>query len=191
MKLLNALAHPIIIFVLCIPLIKIPDNVPQIVVWATFCSWALYFLLGANWKAGLWGGLCFVIGEICAIFIIVQFLATIPVLGGGPAGWALMIAVGLWAALMVLLAEQVKQIGAVPAYFIGAGLYFAVYFAWWPAQTFTVAGDYITPLIYLAVSMAFGFFMGWLTILLYGWWANFSKRFEAPAPVVAKAPTTN
>lgn len=184
MKVLNALAHPIIIFVLCIPLIKIPDNVPQLVVFGTFCCWALYFLLGANWKAGLWGALCFVIGEVCAVFIIMQLVAT-PFLGT----WSLMISVGLWAALMVLLAEQVKPIAAVPAYFIGAGLYFGVYFFWWPAQKFTVAGDYITPLIYLAVSMAFGFFMGWLTIVLYGWWASFYKKYEAPAVVEAKAKT--
>ncbi len=170
MKLLNALAHPIIIFLLCIPLIKIPDNVPQIVVFGTFCCWALYFLLGANLKSALWGALCFIVGEVCAIFIILQLMAT-PFLSS----WSLMISVGLWAALMVLLAEQVKPIGVVPAYFQAAALYFGVYFFWWPAQKFTVAGDYITPLIYLALSMAFGFFMGWLTIVIYGWWGNFSK----------------
>ena len=174
MKLLNALAHPIIIFLLCIPLIKIPEAVPQLILFAIFACWAMYFFLGANLKSALWGALCFVIGEICAILIIVQFLAT-PFLGS----WALMIAVGLWAAIMVLVAEQVKPIGTVPAYFQAAALYFGTYFFWWPAQKFTVAGDYITPLICLTLSMAFGFFMGWLTIVIYGWWGSYSKKLEA------------
>lgn len=169
MKIINALAHPFIIFVLCIPLIKVADFFPQIVLFAVFACWAMYFFLGANWKSGLWGALCFLIGEVCAVFIIMQFLAT-PHLGS----WALMLAVGFWAAVMVLVAEQIKLIGMVPAYFQAAALYFATYFFWWPTQTFTVAGDYLTPLLYLTLSMAFGFFMGWLTIVVYGWWGKYA-----------------
>jgi hypothetical protein len=182
MKVLNVLAHPIIIFVLCIPLMQVAAYVPQLVVFTSFCCWALYFLLGGNLKAGLWGGLCFILGEVFAIGIIVQFLAT-PFLGT----WALTIAVGLWAGLIILLAEQVKPIAAVPAYFIGAGLYFAVYFYWFPSIKPANPADYVLPLILCAASMAFGFVNGWLTVWLYGLWGAYYKKFEASQAKVVPA----
>lgn len=181
MKLLNLLAHPIIIFLLCIPLLQVANYVPQLVVFVSFCCWALYFLAGGNLKSGLWGAVCFILGELFAIAIIVQLMAT-PFLGT----WSLTLSVALWAGLIVLLAEQVKAIGLVPAYFIGAGLYFATYFSWWPAQKFTVPGDYVMPLILAALAMAFGFLNGWLTVWLYGLWGNFYKKYETPAVAAAK-----
>ncbi len=180
MKVLNVLAHPIIIFVLVLPLMLVAAFVPQLIVFVSFCCWALYFMLGGNLKSGLWGALCFFLGELFAIAIILQFLAT-PGLGI----WSLTLSVALWAALIILLAEQVKPIAAVPAYFQGAGLYFAAYFFWWPSQKFTVAGDYVTVTIYVFLSMAFGFLLGWLAVWLYGLWGAFCKKYEATNPVAA------
>lgn len=176
MKALNVLAHPIIVFLLCIPLMQLSVLLPSaLIVFVSFSCWALYFLLGANLKSGLWGGLCFILGELFAIAIIVMFLAT-PGLGT----WSLTIAVGLWAGLIILLAEQVKPIAAVPAYFIGAGLYFAAYFYWWPTTQPANPHDYVMPLVLVAFSMAVGFCLGWLTIWLYGLWGSYSKKLSEP-----------
>jgi hypothetical protein len=181
MKTLNVLAHPIIIFLVVLPLMLVSAFVPKLIVFVSFTCWALYFLLGANLKSGLWGALCFVLGELFAIAIILQFLAT-PGLGI----WSLTLSVAFWAALIILLAERVKPIAAVPAYFQGAGLYFAAYFFWWPAQPFTVPGDYLTVTILVALSMAFGFLNGWVTVWLYGAWGKFYEKYQAkiaaPAP---------
>ena len=178
MKMLNVLAHPIIIFLVVLPLMLVSAYVPQLIVFVSFCCWALYFLLGGTLKNGLWGALCFILGEVFAIIIIVQFLATL-----GLGVWSLTLSVAFWAALIILLAEQVKPIAAVPAYFQGAGLYFAAYFFWWPAQQFTVPGDYVTVTILVALSMAVGFLLGWTTVWLYGLWGNFYQKLEAPAKV--------
>lgn len=177
MKVLNMLAHPIIIFILVFPLMLVSHFVPQHVVWVSFSCWALYFLLGANLKDGLWGALCFILGEIFAAIIIIQFLAT-PGLGM----WSLVISVAFWAAVIIFLSERIPQIAAVPAYFQGAALYFAAYFLWWPVQSFTSEGtNYITPLIYVALSMLFGFLLGWCTVWLYGVWGKFYAKYEEPA----------
>jgi hypothetical protein len=183
MKTLNTLAHPLIIFLLCIPLMQLSVLLPtQLIVFVSFCCWALYFLLGANLKSGLWGGLCFILGEIFAVAIIVIFLAT-PGLGN----WSLTFAVALCAGLIILLAEQVKAISAVPAYFIGAGLYFAAYFYWWPTTNPANPQGYFLPLVLVAFSMAVGFCLGWLTILLYGWWGEYAKKLEKPEAAQASA----
>ena len=185
MKALNVLAHPIIVFLLCIPLMQLSVLLPtQLIVFVSFACWALYFLLGASLKTGLWGGLCFILGELFAIAIIVMFLAT-PGLGT----WSLTIAVGLWAGLIILLAEQVKPIASVPAYFIGAGLYFAAYFYWWPTTQPANPQDYVMPLVLVAFSMAVGFCLGWVTIWLYGLWGSYSKKLVEPQAAKKPAPT--
>jgi len=180
MKALNVFAHPIIIFLLVLPLMLVAAFVPQLIVFVSFSCWSLYFLLGGTLKDGLWGALCFILGEVFAILIIVQFLAT-PGLGV----WSLTLSVAFWAAMIILLAERVKPMAAVPAYFQGAGLFFAAYFYWWPAQEFTVPGDYLTVTILVALSMAFGFLNGWLTVWLYGLWGKFYQRLQAPAKTLA------
>ncbi len=180
MKALNVVAHPMIIFLLVLPLMLVSAYVPQLIVFVSFSCWALYFLLGGTLKDGLWGALCFILGEVFAILIIVQFLAT-PGLGV----WSLTLSVAFWAAMIILLAERVKPIAAVPAYFQGAGLFFAAYFYWWPAQQFTVPGDYLTVTILVALSMAFGFLNGWLTVWLSGLWGQFYAKLTAPAKAVA------
>ena len=80
----------------------------------------------------------------------------------------------------VLLAEQVKPIASVPAYFIGAGLYFAAYFYWWPTTQPANPQDYVMPLVLVAFSMAVGFCLGWVTIWLYGLWGSYSKKLVEP-----------
>lgn len=140
----------------------------------------VYLALADPWsgrrdKPHKWGALCFILGELFAIAIIVQFLAT-PGLGV----WSLTLSVAFWTALIILLAERVKPISSVPAYFQGAGLFFAAYFYWWPVQEFTAPGNYVTVTILVALSMAFGFLNGWLTVWLYGLWGRFYQRFETP-----------
>jgi len=175
-KVLNVLAHPIIIFLLVLPLMLVAALVPQLIVFVSFGCWALYFLLGGTLKTGLWGALCFILGEVFAILIIMQFLAT-PGLGI----WSLTLSVAFWAAMIILLAERVKAISAVPAYFLGAAFYFAAYFYWWPVQEFTVAGDYLTVTILVALSMLFGFLLGFLAVWLYGLWGKFYQKSQSPA----------
>ena len=79
-------------------------------------------------------------------------------------------AVGLIAALIILIAEFVKS-RMVPAWFLGAGTFFG-----YAASTAGASTGYALSIFNIFISLIFGFVNGWLTIWLYGKYAAWAKN---------------
>jgi len=168
MKLLNKLSHPLIIWLLIVPLCWINNLLPNNhVLWVSFQCWALYFLVGATLQGGLKAALNYFCGLIAAVAIFEVAGLTGAALGP----WTLSFAVGLIAALIVLIAESVKSLDMVPAWFIGAGTFFG-----YAASTAGASTGYVLSIFNIFISLIFGFVNGWLTIWLYGKYAAWAKN---------------
>jgi hypothetical protein len=125
----------------------------------TFCSWAAYFLLGANPKAAIAGWLSMILGTIGAIIIYV--VATM--LGGTGMNFpylALPLGVGVGVVIMILFG-RLPAANNVAAIFLGAGLFFGTMGAPDAASKGYILVA-VGELIYAAIGLA----AGYLTILI-------------------------
>lgn len=92
--------------------------------WAGFAAWACFFFAGADTKGAIKVMSCWIAGVIAAIAIIELGGALTDLIGNDKIGFTL--AVGLLA-YVVFLFERVPALDLIPAWFVGAACYFALF----------------------------------------------------------------
>ncbi len=124
--------------------------------WAVFQTWALYFLSGANPKSGAKSVICGVVGVLASMLIVVMGTKLASPLGA-QIGFTLAVLV---VAFLCITMEKVPAISFIPAYFIAAGIFFAL-----QDKSINVK------LLQVTISLVLGFGLGFLTVLLRGKYA--------------------
>ncbi|MDP6635223.1 MAG: DUF1097 domain-containing protein [Phycisphaerae bacterium] len=148
------------------------------VIWVAFQAWAMYFMAGCTLQNGVKVMLGYLGGAVASIAIM-EFSGLISFLGPMAAPVAVLIIV-----VPVICAERVPMLDFVPAWFVGAGVYFALRGSY-PTHTATT----ITSLFSCAVGIAFGI----ATVVGRGKYEATLKLgeeapAEAPAEAVAETP---
>ncbi len=139
----------------------------------TFCSWATYFLIGANVRDGILALGSAVAGILAAIFMFILAICF-----GFDPWWAVPLAVFILVPFMIYC-EKVKPIRNVSAVFMSTGLYFSLSAAGafndlgFTAQGYAFVG--IAELIYMVI----GFIAGWASIKLNNFCSGLGKNTSA------------
>lgn len=121
MKFLKYVPHPGIIGVLAFLMMVIePMITPFLISWVAFQTWAMYFLAGGTVSRGVKTAACYLAGMVAAALIIIISGWLTPSLGA----MALPLTVGV-IAFLVIFFEKVPALDFIPAWFVGAGAYFA------------------------------------------------------------------
>ena len=135
---------------------------PHLHTWITFQAWAMYFLAGGTLKGGGKVLLGYLGGAVASVAIME--LAGVFV-GWGFGGAAVPVAV-FFIVIPVISAERVPGFNFVPAWFVGAGVFFGVMgLKQWPGDPSQWA-KYGTTGAYLMVSCAVGVVYGVVTVFL-------------------------
>jgi len=159
------------ILMLITPHIKIgPASIggPALITWIAFQSWAMYFLGGCTLKmAGKT-----TIGYACGIVASVAIFKTAGFLGGAlpeslAATFALPLAVFI-VVIPVMCAEKVELLNFIPAWFMGAAVFFALSFMSKPATM----GDYVTIAIPEMIACVVGLGFGVCTVSFRKWYES-------------------
>lgn len=145
-----------------------------LVSWAIFQTWALYFFAGATPKAGLRAMVCYMLGVLASVLIFW--------LAGqlGPTNVVVAV-VGALVTFTVICMEKVPYIDYIPAYFIGAGAYFALS---------TINGAHAVPSFQIQVMLItclVGSLLGYATVFFRTLYANFLAQKEAAQAPQAQA----
>ncbi len=132
-----------------------PESIggPALITWICFQSWALYFLGGCTLKmAGKT-----IIGYACGIIAAVAIFKLFGVLAGPLGGyWGLALAVFI-VVIPVMCAEKVEILNFIPAWFMGAAVFFALQFMS-GAETMSQYIEIAIPeMIACIVGLAFGY----------------------------------
>jgi len=138
------------------PYIKVgPESIggPALVTWIAFQAWAMYFLGGCTVKmAGK-----SVIGYACGIIASVAIFELMGVLGGPLGGyWGGALAVFI-VVIPVMCAEKVEILNFIPAWFVGAGAYFALAGMHGPSTMSGYIEIALPEMIACVIGLAFGF----------------------------------
>lgn len=172
MNVMKYLPHPGIIAILVIAMMVIEPLIPKFLVsWIAFMTWALYFIAGGTPKQGVKAAACFIGGVLAAILIMVLANATAATLGK-----ATLPLVCAAVAFVVICFEKFKPLDFIPAWFIGAGAFFAL------ANVQGAKFEYGPATLTVVSAMAFGMVWGFMTVVLrtkYGAWL---EKSAAPAP---------
>ncbi len=172
-----ALATGLMILAACVP-----ANFP-LQTWITFQAWAMYFMAGCTIKdggkvmAGYLGG---AVASI-AIFELSGLLGGIGLTGNLPLWIAVFIVV-----IPVICAERVPGFNFVPAWFVGAGVFFGfmTHNTVWPDGACNWTKYCITTNT-LMVSCLIGMIFGWVTVTIRG---KYEACLAAKQPAAEEAP---
>jgi len=132
--------------------------IPHLWTWISFQAWAMYFLAGCTLKGGAKVFLGYLGGALASMAImklIGVINQEIPQLAGTPA-----LAISVFVVVIaVISAERVPMFNFVPAWFIGAGVYFGV-------MNLEKGATHPSTTIHLMVSCAVGLVYGVVTVLI-------------------------
>ncbi len=150
------------------PYIKIgPESISGpdlgLLTWVSFQAWAMYFLAGCTPKMAGKTAIGYACGIIAAIAIFKLFGVLVGPLGGY---WGLALAVFI-VVIPVMCAEKVKILDFIPAWFLGAGVFFALQFM---SGAGTMAA-YVEIAIPEMIACVIGLFYGYCTV-------SFRTRYE-------------
>ncbi len=139
-----------------------------LLVWVAFQAWAMYFLAGCTPKMGLktligYGG--GIVASI-AIFELGKLFAGLDA-GGTP--WGLHLAVFL-VVIPVISMEKVPWFDFVPAYFLGAGVFFGLMTYLKQPEEMHICTWYSTLAVAELVACAVGLIFGAVTVVCRGWY---------------------
>ncbi len=148
------------------PYIKIgPESIggPALVTWIAFQAWAMYFLAGCTVKAAGKTVIGYAGGIIASIIIFKLIGVFVGVMGAywGPALAVFVVVIPL------MCAERVEILNFVPAWFIGAGVFFALQFM---SGAGTMA-EYTQIAVPEMIACVIGLFYGYCTV-------TFRTRYE-------------
>jgi hypothetical protein len=147
------------------PFIKIgPESIggPGLVAWISFQAWAMYFMGGCTVKMAGKTVIGYAGGIIASVIIFK--------LGGifaGPMGgyWGTAVAVFL-VVVPLMCVEKVEILNFIPAWFIGAGVFFALAFM---AKAGTMAG-YVEIAVPEMIACVIGLIFGYCTVSFRTWY---------------------
>jgi len=143
-----------------------------------FQAWAMYFMAGCTIKDGVRVFLGYVGGAVASIAIIA--LALGPFAGMGD--YKFLIPVFL-VVIPVICAERVKWLDFVPAWFVGAGIYFGTFtlYAKISPEGTPLTSLYLHTAVAVLLSCLWGLIYGWVTVYLRVKYTNAVTTEEAPA----------
>jgi len=141
---------------------------PGLITWISFQAWAMYFLGGCNVKMGV-RSLVGYLGGIIASVAIFDLGAALSGLNSPTTPWGLYVAVFL-VVVVVLCCQRVPGIDFIPAYFIGAGAFFALMTYLKKPEEATHFGWYLQIAIPEMVACVVGLFFGWITVTFQTWY---------------------
>ncbi len=139
---------------------------PGLVTWIAFQAWAMYFLGGCTIKmaAKTFAGY---VGGIIASVAIFELAGVFSALSG-TTPWGLYLAVFI-VVIPVISMEKVPGLDYIPAYFIGAGVFFALFTYLKKPDEVAKCAWYLNLAIPEIVACAIG--------LVYGWWTVTSRTW--------------
>jgi hypothetical protein len=130
--------------------------------WVGFQAWATYFMAGATPKMGM-KTVAGYLGGIVASVVIFELAALFSGMNAGNTPWGLYLAVFI-AVIPVIAAEKVPGLDFVPAYFVGAGAFFAL-------MTYVPKPEAVGQLAWYAqvatpimIACLMGVIYGWITV---------------------------
>lgn len=147
------------------PFIKVgPESIggPALVAWVAFQAWAMYFLAGCTVKTAGKTAIGYAGGIIASIAIFKLTGVFAGAIGGY---WGLALAVFL-VVIPLMCAERVEILNFVPAWFIGAGVFFALAGMHKPD---TMAG-YMEIAVPEMIACVTGLFYGYCTVTFRTWY---------------------
>ncbi len=154
-----------------------------LITWISFQAWAMYFLAGCTPKMGV-KTLIGYGGGIAASIAIFELGYLFSALNAAPNLWGLYLAVFL-VVIVVISMEKVPGFDFVPAYFLGAGVFFGLkaYHAEPPAGV--EMGKYAwygTLALAEMVACATGLICGAITVVFRGWYeGTFGEKIAEEA----------
>lgn len=160
-----------------IPCTKLPVGGAGLITWIAFQSWATYFLAGCTVKTGL-KTLVGYLGGVIASIAIFELGGAFSKLNSTSTPWGLYLAVFL-VVIFVISAQRVPVIDFVPAYFIGAGVFFALMTYQPKPAGITQYAWYLQLTIPEMVACASGLVYGWVTVLFQTWYEARVKSASA------------
>jgi len=179
---------PVFIAVLAVALVMLAEPSPLVIPffwpWIAFQAWAMYFMAGCTIKGGVKVLLGYAAGAVASMAIMELMGLLAPSLG--PTG-ALSAAVFL-VVIGVISGERVPWFDFVPAWFVGAGVFFGIMsiYQGFPEGA-TVWTKYGIAGAHLMVSCAVGFVFGIVTVFLRVKYEGMLKSGQEALPD-AKAP---
>ncbi len=147
------------------PFIKVgPESIggPALVAWVSFQAWAMYFLAGCTIKTAGKTAIGYAGGIIASIAIFKLTGVFAGVMGGY---WGLALAVFL-VVIPLMCVERVEILNFVPAWFIGAGVFFALA-GMHKADTMAKYMEIAVPEMIACVT---GLFYGYCTVAFRTWY---------------------
>ncbi len=159
------------------PFIKIgPESIggPGLVAWISFQAWAMYFMGGCTLKMAGKTVIGYAGGIIASVVIFT--------LGGvffGPMGgyWGTALAVFL-VVVPLMCVERVEILNFIPAWFIGAGVFFALQFM---SGASTMAG-YVEIAVPEMIACVVGLIFGYCTVSFRTWYEKMVMPTAAEEP---------
>ena len=149
------------------PYIKIgPESIggPALVTWISFQAWAVYFLAGCTLKMAGKTMVGYAGGMIASIAIF-QLMSVFNNPMGGYWGGALAVFIIV---ILIISAEKIEILNFIPAWFIGAGAFFALFGMHKP----TTMGGYMEIAIPEMIACVIGLAHGFCTVKFRGWYEN-------------------
>ena len=136
--------------------------------WIAFQAWAMYFLGGCNVKmAGK--TLIGYIGGIIASVAIFELAGVFGALSAGATPWGLYLAVFI-VVIFVICVERIPGLDFVPSYFIGAGVFFALFTYLQKPDEVAKYTWYLNLAVPEIVACVIGLAYGWWTVTTRTWY---------------------
>ena len=162
---------------------SIPGNSAAIgggglVTWIAFQAWAMYFLAGCTPKMAM-KTLAGYAGGIVASIAIFELHNLLTLLDTASAPWGLYLAVFI-VVIFVISAEKVPGLDFIPAYFIGAGVFFGLMTHCAKPTAISMPTWYAQLAVPEIVACVVGLAFGWVTV-------TFRTKYEAKFTAKASA----
>jgi len=122
---------------------------PYFMTWISFQAWAMYFMAGCTPQGGVKVVLGYLGGCLASMAIIALGVALLPSLGSMAFPLVVLVLV-----VPVISFERVPWFDFIPAWFVGAGVYFAI--KGWGAPEMSYSAVAITTLVSCLVGQIFG-----------------------------------
>jgi hypothetical protein len=146
------------------------------VMWVAFQAWAMYFMAGCTLKNGVKVMLGYLGGAVASIAIM-EFAGVLGFLGSMALPVSVLIIV-----VPVICAERVPMFDFVPAWFVGAGVFFAL-------KTYIPDVSHVDAGIMSLFSCLIGVIFGIVTVVgRMKYEASLNLNADAPADAPAEAP---
>jgi len=150
------------------------------VVWIAFQAWAMYFMAGCTLKTGVKVMLGYLGGGVASL-VIMEFAGLIGFFGSMAGPIAVLIIV-----VPVICSERVPMFDFVPAWFVGAGVFFGLTFL---RGAQNAGWGHLDVLIACLVSCLIGVIFGIVTVIFRTKYeASLKLQAEAAAPAEAAVP---